>query len=56
MPNGTREDDTWHARCHTHRLHVSRLLGGGHVGVSHPHRSKFAIEEKNKEKKTKGRE
>ena len=30
------EDDTWHARCQTHRLHVSRLLGGGHVGVSHP--------------------
>ena len=26
------EDDTWHARCHTHRLHVSRLLGGGHGG------------------------
>ena len=31
-----REGDTWHARCHTHRLHVSRLLGGGHVGGESP--------------------
>ena len=31
------EGNTWHAKCHTHILHVSRLLrrrtgGGGGVG------------------------
>ena len=30
------EGDTWHAKCHTHRLHVSRNLGGGHVGGESP--------------------
>ena len=27
-----REGDTWHARCHTHKLHVIYVEGGGHVG------------------------
>ena len=33
------EGNTWHAKCHTHKLHVSRLLrrrtcwGGGGGGV-----------------------
>ena len=31
-----REDDTWHAMCHTHRLHMSRLLEGGHMGGESP--------------------
>ena len=26
------EGDTWHARCHTHKLHVIYVEGGGHVG------------------------
>ena len=32
------EDDALHAKCHTHRLHVSRLLGV----VIHPPPIKFA--------------
>ena len=39
------EGDTWHARCHTHKLHVSRLLrrktcGGGLI---HPQPIKVLI-------------
>ena len=46
------EDDTWHARCHTHRL-----LGGGHVRrVIQPPPIKFAIEKKNKGNKKKSME
>ena len=26
------EGDTWHARCHTHKMHVIYVEGGGHVG------------------------
>ena len=25
-----------YTQCHTHRLHVSRLLGGGHMGGESP--------------------
>ena len=34
------EGDTWHARCHTHKLHLIYVEGGGHgdgVGLGiHP--------------------
>ena len=35
------EGDNWHARCHTYKMHVIYVEGGGHVagdglGVIHP--------------------
>ena len=27
------EGDTWHARCHTHKLHLIYVEGGEHGGV-----------------------
>ena len=50
------EDDTWNARCHANRLHVSSLLEGGHVGGESPPSIKVCYRKKKQRKENQGKE